>query len=95
MKILENDANRRYLLDNLEKEQLANMVLIKMDIINALKKVLEPFVTYADAVRESWPDDTSTSLLFKQPNGELKHNPTVTLGDCRKVKVLLISLGLK
>ncbi len=57
--------------------------------VERLRQALKPFAVYAAAVQEGWPDDTGCSLLFKQPDGKLEHNPTVTLGDCRKARQIL------
>lgn len=55
-------------------------------------EALRPFAEYALAVGDGWPDDTGTSLLFRQPDGGLAHAPTVRLGDCRKALAALKEL---
>lgn len=59
--------------------------------IAELREALAPFAIYADAVNAAWPDSTSTSLLFTQPDGSLKHEPTVNLGHCRRAAAAILA----
>ena len=59
-----------------------------------LRAACKPFVMYANAVvSPNWPDSTGCSLLFRQPDGSMQHNPNPTLGDCRRLAALLAGKG--